>query len=177
MATTTRGYIAISMSFDARTDKVEITARQDMAIEGTNGASVIIKAGEKFTAVRAASLGENMWYIVRDVVGQKKCTCMSHKPCKHEIAVFTGRSLAELQAEAEARKVAKSRKGGISSAVAAKVAEAKELATSGAVTNQTATKFASKVSGSNEQTTVKENASGKMLNAALTKNQGFCMMR
>lgn len=174
MATATRGYIAISMSFDARTDKVEITARQDLVITGTNGASVSIKAGEKFTVVRAASLGENMWYIVRDVVGQKKCTCMSHKPCKHEIAVFTGRPLAELQAEVEARKVAKSRKSKVSQAVAAKVAEAEKIVATGAYSQNA---VAVKVLRDVEQTTVKEKSSDKMLNAALTKNQGFCIMR
>lgn len=106
----TRGYVAVNFSFDSRTDKVECVARQDMVIEGENGASVSLKKGEKFTAVRASSLGENMWYIVRQVSGQKKCSCASTRPCKHEIAVFTGRPLAELQAEAEARKVEKPRK-------------------------------------------------------------------
>jgi ribosomal protein L14E/L6E/L27E len=81
---TTRGYVAVNFSFDARTDKVTCTARKDMTITGENGASVTLKAGEKFTAVRAASLGENMWYIVRQVSGVKKCSCPATKPCKHE---------------------------------------------------------------------------------------------
>lgn len=147
---TTRGYVAVNFSLDARTDKVECVARQDMTIEGKNGASISLSKGEKFTAVRAASLGANMWYIVRDVFGEKKCSCPAMKPCKHEIAVSTGRSLAELQTEAEARKA---RKVKVAQAVRAKVAE------------------------SVEQTTVKENASVNILNAALTKNQGFCIMR
>lgn len=165
-----RGYVAVNFSFDSRTDKVECVARQDMVIEGENGASVSLKKGEKFTAVRAGSLGENMWYIVRQVSGAKKCSCPATKPCKHEIAVFTGRPLAELQAEAEARKSAKSRKSKVSSVVAAKVAEAEKLATSGAVVNQTPAKFAK----SNEQTTVQRNS---MLNASLTSNRGFSLLR
>jgi len=81
---TTRGYVAVNFSFDSRTDKVAMTARKDMTIKGENGAVVTLKQGEKFTAVRAASLGENMWYIVRDVTGEKKCSCAATKPCRHE---------------------------------------------------------------------------------------------
>lgn len=160
----TRGYVAVNFSFDSRTDKVECVARQDMVIEGENGASVSLKKGEKFTAVRASSLGPDKWYIVRQVSGQKKCSCASTRVCKHEIAVFTGRPLAELQAEA--RKSAKSRKSKVSQVVAAKVAEAEKLATTGAVVNQTPAKFA-----------VQASASDKILNASLTKNVGFCLMR
>lgn len=100
---TTRGYVAVQMSFDARTDKVEMTARQDMTIEGTNGASIRLSKGEKFTAVRAGSLGPDMWYIVRHVSGAKKCSCPATKPCVHEIHIATGRPLAELRAEVKAR--------------------------------------------------------------------------
>jgi hypothetical protein len=107
-----RGYVAVNFSFDSRTDKVECVARQDMVIEGENGASVSLKKGEKFTAVRAGSLGPDMWYIVRHVSGVKKCSCPATKPCVHEIHVATSRPLAELRAEvkarSEARKVAKS---------------------------------------------------------------------
>lgn len=81
---TKRGYVAVSMSFASGTTKVSMTAKKDMTVEGENGASVTLKAGEKFTVVRAASLGENMWYIVRDVIGEKKCTCAAMKPCRHE---------------------------------------------------------------------------------------------
>lgn len=84
---TPRGYVAVNMSLDSRTDMVECTARKDMTITGEHGASVSLKAGEKFTMVRAASLGENMWYIVRHVSGIKKCSCAASKPCKHEIHV------------------------------------------------------------------------------------------
>lgn len=116
--TTTRGYTAVRIDFvDARAEKLSFTAKKDILIQGVNGASVHIKSGEKFTAVRATSLEENMWYIVRQVSGSKKCSCASTKPCKHEKCVATGRSLADLQAESEAR--AKSRKP----AKAAKVVE------------------------------------------------------
>ena len=173
----TRGYVAVNFSFDSRTDKVECVARQDMVITGENGASVSLSKGEKFTAVRAGSLGKNMWYIVRRVSGAKKCSCPAAKPCVHEIHVATGRPLAELRAEvearAEARKSAKSRKSKVSQVVAEKVAEASQLATTGTVVNH----VASKIAKSNEQTTVQRNSSEKMLNASLTKNVGFCLMR
>lgn len=90
-----RGYVAINMSLDSRTDMVEMTARKDMVIDGEHGASVSLKAGEKFTAVRAASLGEDMWYIVRHVSGMKKCSCAANKPCRHEIAVAEQAKKAE----------------------------------------------------------------------------------
>jgi hypothetical protein len=88
---TTRGYVAVNFSFDTRTDKVECTANKDMTITGENGAQVQLKAGETFTAVRAASLGENMWYIVKHVNGQKKCSCPATKPCRHEKLVVASR--------------------------------------------------------------------------------------
>ena len=81
---TNRGYVVVNFSFDANTDKVLCTANKDMVIESVNGASVSLKKGEKFYAVRSDSLGENMWYIVRFVSGEKKCSCPANKPCKHE---------------------------------------------------------------------------------------------
>jgi hypothetical protein len=86
---TTKKYVAVNFSFDTRTNKVECVANKDMVITGENGAQVALKAGEKFTAVRAASLGENMWYIVRQVSGAKKCSCPATKPCRHEKLVVT----------------------------------------------------------------------------------------
>ena len=84
-ATTLRGYTTVTIEFvDPRTNKLEMTARQDMTIPGQNGASVTIKAGEHFTAVRSESQGENQWYLVRHVSGCKKCSCPAKKPCKHE---------------------------------------------------------------------------------------------
>jgi hypothetical protein len=77
-------YVAVNFTFDERTNKVECVANKDMTITGENGAIVTLKKGEKFTAVRAASLGENMWYIVRQVSGEKKCSCPATKPCRHE---------------------------------------------------------------------------------------------
>jgi hypothetical protein len=94
-----------------------MTARKDMLVEGTNGASVSIKAGEKFTIVRAGSLGPDMFYIVRNITGEKKCSCLATKPCLHEIYVATGKPLAELRAEARA----KSRKPKVAKQVAAPV--------------------------------------------------------
>jgi hypothetical protein len=88
---TKRGYVAVNFSFDSRTDKVECVARKDMVITGENGASISLKAGEKFTAVRASSLGENMWYIVRQLSGAKKCSCPAIKPCKHEKLVTSAK--------------------------------------------------------------------------------------
>lgn len=81
---TKRGYFAVNMSFAAQTNKVTMTANKDMTINGENGASVTLRQGEKFTVVRAASLGENMFYIVRNVSGCKKCSCAAMKPCRHE---------------------------------------------------------------------------------------------
>ena len=37
---TTRGYVAINLGRDLRTNNIEITARQDLTIQGTNGASI-----------------------------------------------------------------------------------------------------------------------------------------
>jgi hypothetical protein len=88
-STMTRGYVAVSLSFAASTTKVQMTARKDMVVQGENGASVTLKAGEKFTAVRSASLGPDMWYIVRNVSGEKKCSCPATKPCRHEKLVAT----------------------------------------------------------------------------------------
>lgn len=111
--TTTRGYTAVRIDFvDARAEKLSFTAKKDIFIEGENGASVTISKGEKFYAVRAGSLGENMFYIVRCIPGVKKCSCPSCKVCVHELHVKNGRPLADLKAEVEARtkERAKSRK-------------------------------------------------------------------
>lgn len=110
---TTRGYTAVKLEYiDQRAEKLTFTAKKDIFIEGENGASVTIKAGEKFYAVRASSLGPNMFYIVRCVPGVKKCSCPSCKVCVHEQHVSTGKPLAELKAEVEAKakERAKSRK-------------------------------------------------------------------
>jgi hypothetical protein len=108
-AKTTRGYTAIRIEhIDPRAERLTFTAKKDINIEGVNGASVSIKTGEKFYAVRAASLGNNMFYIVRNVVGAKKCSCPSKTRCVHEVHVATGKPLAELKAEVATR--AKSRK-------------------------------------------------------------------
>lgn len=110
---TTRGYTAVKLEYiDPRAEKLTFTAKKDIFIEGANGASVTIKAGEKFYAVRASSLGPNMFYIVRCVPGVKKCSCPSCKVCVHELHVKNGRPLAELKAEMEtkAKERAKSRK-------------------------------------------------------------------
>jgi hypothetical protein len=83
--TSKRGYTVVKLEFiDARTEMINITANKDMMIAGENGASVNIKAGETFKAVRAGSLGPDMWYVVRQVSGEKKCSCPAMKPCKHE---------------------------------------------------------------------------------------------
>jgi hypothetical protein len=47
----TRRYVAIEMSFDARTDKVTCMANKDMVITGVNGATVSIRKGEKFNEI------------------------------------------------------------------------------------------------------------------------------
>lgn len=120
-----RGYVAVNMRIDPRNGKIEITACQDMTIEGANGASMTLKKGEKFVAVRAASLGKNMWYIVCSVTGFKKCTYSVTKPCAHEIHIATGRSLAELRAEVGAHKAAKSCKAKVAKAIANKLDETK----------------------------------------------------
>lgn len=85
--------------------------------------------------------------------------------------------IAKQQAVAEAERIVaqpatEARK--VSSLVAAKVAEAARIIASGTYTPNA---VATKVLKDDEQTTVKENVSVNMLNAALTKNQGFCMMR
>jgi hypothetical protein len=91
MATQTK-YTVVKIDFiAAETKMLQCTARKDMVIEGENGASVTLKAGEEFTLVRSDSLGEGWFYIVRQVSGEKKCSCPSHKPCKHEKAVQTVR--------------------------------------------------------------------------------------
>lgn len=152
-----------------------------------------VRQGETFFLVRSERR-ENRYYVVHFSEARHcyQCSC-GCGTCEHEHlkavreqvmdevvipakgAKATPMTAPATVAEVKARK--QTRKSKVARAIAAKVAEAKELVTTGAVANQTATKFASKVSESNEQTTVKENASDKMLNAALTKNQGFCMMR
>jgi len=83
-------YTAVKCDFIApQTKMLQCTARQDMTIQGQNGASVTLKQGEKFTLVRSDSLGDGWFYVVRQVSGEKKCSCPSHKPCKHEKAVKT----------------------------------------------------------------------------------------
>jgi hypothetical protein len=66
---------------------LNITAKKSFTIPGQNGGSVTIEAGERFTVVRSASLGADMWYIVRHVPGVKRCSCPATKPCKHEKAM------------------------------------------------------------------------------------------
>lgn len=81
-------YTAVKCEYIAATTQMlQCTANKDMTIEGKNGAKVELKKGEKFTLVRSDSLGEGWFYIVRQVSGEKKCSCPSHKPCKHEKAV------------------------------------------------------------------------------------------
>lgn len=88
-----RGYVAIKTEFiSSETSEIHCVAREDMRIEGTNGAFVEIKKDEHFYLSRAASLdklckpGEAMFYIVLvDRIGVKKCSCAANKPCKHEI--------------------------------------------------------------------------------------------
>lgn len=124
MATTktTRGYTAIRIDhIDPRAERLTFTAKKDIFIEGVNGASVSIKAGEKFYAVRAASLGDNMFYIVRQIVGAKKCSCPSTTRCVHDMHVATGKPLDELRAEVEAK--AKGRAKSRKAAKTAKVAQ------------------------------------------------------
>lgn len=121
-AKTTRGYTAIRIEhIDPRAERLTFTAKKDIFIEGVNGASVSIKAGEKFYAVRAASLGDNMFYIVRQIVGAKKCSCPSTTRCVHDMHVATGRPLDELRAEVEAK--AKGRAKSRKAAKTAKVAQ------------------------------------------------------
>jgi len=125
---TKRGYVAVKFTgVDSRTEMMHCTANKDLTIQGEHGASVALKAGEKFTAVRAGSLGPDMWYIVRNAKGEKKCTCAANKPCKHEIKVASGKSQTRM----------------VTGKVSAKVAEAKRLASSGEIVNETAAKFAS----------------------------------
>ena len=102
-AKTTRGYTAIRIEhIDPRAEKLTFTAKKDINIEGINGASVNIKAGEKFYAVRATSLGDNMFYIVREVVGVKKCSCPAMCVCKHEklIAAYKATKIVKVSQRA-----------------------------------------------------------------------------
>ncbi len=101
MATTARGYVAINLGFAPQTNKVLMTANRDIVISGENGASVSLKKGEKFYAVRSDSLGDGWFYIVRMVSGEKKCSCPAKKPCKHEIAV---KAVAPVVAKPAAKK-------------------------------------------------------------------------
>jgi hypothetical protein len=102
-----RGYVAVKIEYvDARTEMLNFTANKDIIVQGTHGATVTIKAGEKFHAVRAGSLGEDMWYLVRpSLKGMKRCSCAANSPCVHEIRISTGKPLAELRA-AKTRKTA-----------------------------------------------------------------------
>lgn len=110
-----RGYVAVHVDYiAATTTRIACVARQAMTITGVNGASVELKAGEAFTLVRSESLGANMFYIVREVVGEKRCSCPANKPCKHETGLAAhvakhGKPAIHLRATriaAEASKVA-----------------------------------------------------------------------
>lgn len=70
---------------------IRCQAKEDRKIEGVNGASVELKAGEWFYLAASDSLGADMYYIVREVSGAKKCSCPARKPCKHEIKVAAKR--------------------------------------------------------------------------------------
>lgn len=154
---TTRGYTAVKLEYiDPRAEKLTFTAKKDFTIEGENGASVTIKAGEKFYAVRASSLGPNMFYIVRCVPGIKKCSCASTKPCVHEKCVSTGRSLVELKAEVEARA-----KGRVKARKSAK-----------------ASKHQDKLPAQQEVSSVEPTPLRRdMLDAPLTRNSGFSLLK
>jgi hypothetical protein len=83
--TTHRPYTAVRIEFvPASIQTLNMTAKRDFTIPGTNGGSITLTKGERFTAVRASSLGHDMWYIVRQVSGLKRCSCPATKPCKHE---------------------------------------------------------------------------------------------
>ena len=88
ITTAKRGYVAIEVRFAGETQRIACVAKVDMHITGTNGASVEIKPGEAYTLVRSESLskelGKTMFYIVRQVSGEKKCSCPAMKPCRHE---------------------------------------------------------------------------------------------
>lgn len=85
---TPRGYVAIRVDFlSPETQSLRCTACKDKHYVGTEGTFVDIKAGEVFYLVRAASLGADMFYIVRLVTGQKRCSCAGNRPCKHELFV------------------------------------------------------------------------------------------
>src|SRR5689334_22882606 len=86
--TTNRPYTSVEIINIGKAIKtLNITSKKDFTIQGTNGGSVTVKAGERFTLVRSDSLGPDMWYIVRQVSGVKKCSCPAMKPCKHEKSV------------------------------------------------------------------------------------------
>lgn len=83
-----RGFVAIKVDYiAAATTRIACVANKDMTIKGVNGASVTIKEGEAFWLVRAGSLGADMFYVVREVSGEKKCSCPANKPCKHEVSL------------------------------------------------------------------------------------------
>lgn len=83
----TRPYVAIRLEHVA-SDWIRCKARKDIDIVGENGGEVHIKAGETFYLARSRSLGDNMFYFVRcTLYGEKKCSCMAEKPCRHEKGV------------------------------------------------------------------------------------------
>lgn len=110
-----RGYVAIQCDYvSAATTRIACVAKCDMTIEGTNGASVDLKAGEAFWLVRSESLGENMFYIVREEIGVKRCSCPANKPCKHETGLKAyiaehGRSPLHLRAREIAAEASKAK--------------------------------------------------------------------
>lgn len=84
-----RGYVAVHVDYISESaQRIACVANKDMTITGEYGATASLKAGEAFYLVRSDSLskrlGKAMFYIVRDVIGEKKCSCPANKPCKHE---------------------------------------------------------------------------------------------
>lgn len=110
-----RGYVAIQCDYiAAKTARIACVAKCDMEIKGANGATVSLKAGEAFHLVRSESLGDNWFYIVREVTGEKRCSCPANKPCKHEVSTKAhiaehGRPAIHLRAREIAAEASKAR--------------------------------------------------------------------
>src|SRR5579859_6658787 len=108
---TTSAYTVVSLDV-AGAKMIRCTANKDMTIQGVNGASVELKAGEVFYAYKAESLNEqqgrsDLYYIVRNISGMKKCSCPARKPCKHEIAL-AAKTAEQKREEAASTKTAPS---------------------------------------------------------------------
>ncbi len=81
-----RGYAVVRAAFLASA-KLQCTASEDVMITGINGMQVTFKKGEKFTLLRAESLGDdNLFYVVPRVAVARPASLAASIKARDEAA-------------------------------------------------------------------------------------------